>query len=292
MGNSVFVSVGGLRIHCLAWPGDSARAPFVLLHGLASNARFWEMVAERLADAGHPVYVPDLRGHGLSDKPDGGYDFATVSNDTRLLVEALGLDQVILAGHSWGGMVALDYATRHNPAALAVVDGGIAQISDYPGATWERAEQALTPPRLAGTLLADFVTRVQGPGPEARLNDRQLGIVLANFAISPDGTIAPYLTFERHMRIVRFIWEYRTYAAFDRVDCPVLMVAARPLNLRRPQDEAYLELKRRGEAQARERIADLEFVWLEGADHDVPLFRPEELTDLLLRLADRVYSQR
>jgi len=46
--------------------------PFVLVHGLASNARLWDGVARRLAGAGHSSAAVDLRGHGRSDKPDTG----------------------------------------------------------------------------------------------------------------------------------------------------------------------------------------------------------------------------
>lgn len=286
-GASFFVPLGDLRLHCLSWSGGSSHVPFVLIHGLASNARFWELTAEELAAAGHPVYAPDLRGHGSSDKPEGGYDFDTVSGDLHRLIRSLGLDRWILAGHSWGGMVALDFAGRYPPSGLVVVDGGISQVNDYPGASWEKTEKALTPPRLAGIRRADFVERVQSTRPDGPLDERRLEIVLANFESAADGTIAPHLTFERHLRVVRAIWEYPTYAAFDRLRTPVLMIAVRPRRLDRPQDKVYLELKRRGEAQARERVSDLEFIWLEEADHDVPLHQPQWLAEQLLRFARR-----
>ena len=67
---------GGVHLHAHRWDGTGR--PFVLVHGLASNARLWDGVAARLADAGHRVVAVDLRGHGRSDKPDDGYDIATV----------------------------------------------------------------------------------------------------------------------------------------------------------------------------------------------------------------------
>ena len=102
-----YVGVGaGLSLHVMTWPAawstpkpsagadmpradavgshadaDGSRAdaaPILLLHGLASSARSWEPVAKRLAAAGHHVVAADFRGHGLSDKPDDGYDLATV----------------------------------------------------------------------------------------------------------------------------------------------------------------------------------------------------------------------
>ena len=68
----------GIELAVDMWPeaasvdGQSAAervgepVPFLLVHGLASNARMWDGVAQRLADAGHPVATVDLRGHGRS----------------------------------------------------------------------------------------------------------------------------------------------------------------------------------------------------------------------------------
>jgi hypothetical protein len=61
--------------------------PFLLVHGLASNARLWDGVAQHLAQRGHRVVAVDQRGHGRSSKPDDGYDMATVADDLRLLID-------------------------------------------------------------------------------------------------------------------------------------------------------------------------------------------------------------
>src|SRR5690348_14754080 len=55
----------GVELHVEVQVGDRAAAPFVLVHGLASNARLWDGVAEHLHAAGHTVVVIDQRGHGL-----------------------------------------------------------------------------------------------------------------------------------------------------------------------------------------------------------------------------------
>ena len=64
--------------------------PFVLVHGLSSNARLWDGVGERLRERGHSSAALDQRGHGHSDKPESGYDFATVTarcNEAQRLQE-------------------------------------------------------------------------------------------------------------------------------------------------------------------------------------------------------------
>src|SRR5919199_1176563 len=70
--------------------GGDAR-PFLLVHGLASNARVWDGVARILAAHGHRVAAVDLRGHGLSEAPDDGYDTDTAADDLAGLADALDL---------------------------------------------------------------------------------------------------------------------------------------------------------------------------------------------------------
>ena len=272
----------GIRLRVLSWPANAASLPFLLLHGLASNARFWEPVAARLVTAGHAVYAPDLRGHGQSDAPGGGYDFETVTQDLAGLVSALGLRRFVVAGHSWGGHVALDFVPHHHPAGLGLIDGGFTQLNDSPQATWEKVEQALTPPRLAGTAQTHFLERLSTAHPFWPADVPWKEIVMANFEVHPDGTIAPHLAFENHMRVVRAMWEFPTYERFRQVRCPVLIAAARPSGATARRDEAFLELKRRGQEQAMANLARLRFVWMDDTDHDIPLHRPGPLADLLL----------
>src|SRR5438105_8794904 len=123
--------------------------PAVLaMHGLASNARWWDLVAERLTPA-HRVISVDLRGHGLSDKPADGYDFETVARDAVEVAAALTDGPVIAAGHSWGASVALVYGLAAPDTTLGVVcvDGGATDLKAYFGPTWEMAEPMMRPPQ-------------------------------------------------------------------------------------------------------------------------------------------------
>ena len=79
----------GVELRVLASGLDQTGIPFVLVHGLASNARMWDGVAAELAAAGHPVVWIDQRGHGQSGKPDDGYDFTTIVNDTIRFITLL-----------------------------------------------------------------------------------------------------------------------------------------------------------------------------------------------------------
>ncbi len=94
----------GVRLHAVHWdpPADVAEAdltPWLLVHGLASNARLWDGVGRHLAGLGHRVVAVDQRGHGQSSKPDDGYDMTTVADDLALLIDVLGWDRA----RAWRG---------------------------------------------------------------------------------------------------------------------------------------------------------------------------------------------
>src|SRR5438552_12669283 len=97
----------GVALHVEQRSGDPSRAPFVLVHGLASNARLWDGVAEHLHAAGHTVIAIDQRGHGRSDAPETGYDLDTAVADLVALIGALELQRPVLAGQAWGGHAVL-----------------------------------------------------------------------------------------------------------------------------------------------------------------------------------------
>ena len=122
------------------------------LHGLASNARWWDLVADRLVPA-HRVIAVDLPGHGLSDRPDTGYDFDTVSRATSRVCSAAlhHPEPVVVVGHSWGATVALSFAVNHPELTLGVIciDGGAGDLKAYFGPNWAVAEQTMRPPALA-----------------------------------------------------------------------------------------------------------------------------------------------
>lgn len=93
-----------IRLHYLEWPGRGR--PAVLVHGSGLCASTWKPIAEVLATR-FRVLAIDLRGHGDSDKPDGRYSWPEVVSDLPGVIDALGLEDILLVGHSRGGGVAV-----------------------------------------------------------------------------------------------------------------------------------------------------------------------------------------
>lgn len=280
-GTSSYLYLNGLRVHYLSWNAENGKQPALLLHGLASNARIWEKTAPRLAERGFAVYAPDLRGHGLTDKPDEGYSFDAYYLDVAALCTTLELEHPLLVGHSWGAMLAVDLAARLSigpraPARLALVDGGLTQL-DASGQTREEMRQRLTPPSLAGTPVEVFLERLRHYNPRWQPDEHSVQIILANFEIGEDETIAPRLSFEHHMQIVDAMWEFKTYEKLRRVRCPVLALPARPSQPLAPGEADYLAYKEAGAIQAQKALPGLRVRWMEDSIHDIPLQRPAEL---------------
>ena len=94
-----WVETRGLRTH-VAEAGEGP--PLVLLHGWPQHWWMWRYVMPRLAEH-HRVIAPDLRGHGWTDAPPGGYAKETLASDVLALLDALELERVGLIGHDWGG---------------------------------------------------------------------------------------------------------------------------------------------------------------------------------------------
>lgn len=274
-----------VALHVREWTGDGVC--FVLLHGLASNARLWDGVAGELAAAGHRVVAVDQRGHGRADKPDDGYDMTTVTDDLAQLLDALSADRPVVVGQSWGGNVVVEFAARFPGVARGIgcVDGGaIALRREFPD--WDRCAELLRPPALAGTpvaLIERWLRDAHPDWPEA-------GIVgtLANFEVRADATVAPWLTLERHLAVLRGLWEHDPFDRFPHVTEPVLFLGAEPADGHRPArhagvDEAVRVLTGAG--------VDARVDWLTG-DHDLHAQHPVQVAARLRTLLrDRTHHE-
>jgi pimeloyl-ACP methyl ester carboxylesterase len=264
-----------LALNVRHWPGDGP--PFVLLHGLASNARTWDGVAQTLAQAGHAVYAVDQRGHGRSDKPDTGYDFVTVTEDLALLLDALALETPIVAGQSWGGNVVLAFGAAYPNRArgLCFVDGGFLDLQERPENTWERVSVDLRPPNLLGTPAEGMRQRMRAYHPD--WTDAGIEATLNNFEILADGTIRPRLTLDRHMQILRALWEQRPRELYGKVTAPVVICPATSRN-----SPEWSERKRVQVAAAAESLARVTVHWFEETDHDIHVQKPGALARVML----------
>jgi pimeloyl-ACP methyl ester carboxylesterase len=270
----------GVTLHARDW-GGAGRA-LVLLHGLASNARIWDGVAPRLVGAGLRVVALDQRGHGDSEQPGHGYDFASVGRDLEAALAALGLERPLLVGHSWGANVVLQYAADRPGAVagLALVDGALLAVAEWAGATREQARERLAPPRFAMPLAEWLATAGRFDPSGSGGQDWVRDYLRAGVEVDDRGVARSRFRFEHHMQVVDALYDQRPPELYPLVGCPVLVCVA--------GDDELAEEKRGAADRAVGLLGSAEVAWFEDAVHDIPLQRPAELAAALANFAKEV----
>ncbi|MFC4775852.1 alpha/beta fold hydrolase [Paenibacillus sp. GCM10023252] len=87
--------------------------PVIFIHGWPLQHAMWEYQFTQLPKYGYRCILVDLRGYGKSDAPWYGYDYNRMSDDVRVVMDTLHLEQVHLVGFSMGGAIAIRYMARH-----------------------------------------------------------------------------------------------------------------------------------------------------------------------------------
>jgi pimeloyl-ACP methyl ester carboxylesterase len=114
----------GRDVHLLEWSQDGV--PLLLLHGFGNEAHIWDDFAPAVAPH-YRTLAMDHRGHGDSDwDPEGRYDHDSMVRDVESVTAALGIERLVLVGHSLGGRIATLFADRNaaRMAGLVLVDIG------------------------------------------------------------------------------------------------------------------------------------------------------------------------
>jgi pimeloyl-ACP methyl ester carboxylesterase len=271
---------GGVRLSVRVHNAPFPSAPGLLLHhGLASSQRIWDLMLHRLSRRFH-VVTYDARGHGLSAKPSSRYGFEPVVADALAVLRRVRLRRPIVAGHSWGGMVALELAARHprSVAGAVLVDGGIGALRET--MDWPTAKEQLAPPHLAGMPVGEFRGMIRTfLGASIEITPEIEEIVLSVMHVDRRGRIRPRLSRANHFRILRAIWQGDPGPSLARLSVPTLAILARGTG--DPDREAR---KRRTAERVRRSGAPIRVTWLEGI-HDLPLQQPDVLADRIERFS-------
>ena len=121
---SITTTIDCLKLHYLDWGTSNNKTPMLLLHGLCSNAHYWDLFASNMKHE-YRVLALDQRGHGGSSwaKEYGPKYFIT---DLESFITKLNLNRLILIGHSMGGIIAMIYTAQHPEQIdkLVIIDIG------------------------------------------------------------------------------------------------------------------------------------------------------------------------
>lgn len=112
------IPTNGITLNVKTWGAPDTPA-VVLMHGWMGTSHSWRKLAPMLAEQRF-VIVPDMRGHGASDKPDAGYDAVTVEGDIHGLLHHFDINRAHVVGHDIGALVSLAFAGTYPDNALSM----------------------------------------------------------------------------------------------------------------------------------------------------------------------------
>ena len=164
-------------------PRDSKKTPLVLVHGIGATLDHWALVIPKLAESRRVVAL-DLPGFGRSAKPDLRYEPESFARTIDGFLRALGLDKILLAGHSMGGAIVSEFTLMfpERVERLVLVDAAgmtrmPAKILDFLLAQFEKSvdpKKVQLPPRMVRAMAKMMFYE---PHPFA---ERNIGRILAS----------------------------------------------------------------------------------------------------------------
>lgn len=267
-----FETVNGVRLH---YAEAGAGEPLLLQHGWPQHWWMWRDFIAPLAER-YRVIVPDLRGHGWSDKPRSSYLKSELCGDTLGLLDRLGIERVRYVGHDWGAYVGMLAALAHPER----IERLVAMSIPHP---WQRSGPD---PRV---LLNGAYQLVVG-GPFGKLAMQRLNF--AHVILTRARRIGSYDERELEMyesiqrqpdaaeatvRLYRsfMLHELRAFAGgrfrSERLHVPTLWLIGDRDPLGRSADDGY-----------RDHADEMTLEFLPGASHFLPEELPETVLDRLL----------
>ena len=112
-------------------PATANGKTIILFHGKNFNGYYWKDIIPGLTEKGYRVIVPDQLGWGRSDKPDLHYSFHMLAKNNRLLLDSLQIGNVIVLGHSMGGMLAARFALMYPAQTEKLILENPIGLEDY-----------------------------------------------------------------------------------------------------------------------------------------------------------------
>lgn len=267
------IEMRGLRFHYRDWESNAGDAPnLILLHGFSGHARSWDSFAETASER-FRVLALDQRGHGETEwSPDSQYGAHEMKEDLNCFIRALDLKTYFLIGLSMGGTVAIQFAAQKPEGLQKLV---IVDIAPEIAATGIRSIQQ-------GVSQSDVFESIDEAFERARS---------AN-SVPPEDI---HFHRVRHslMRTENGKWTFKFDRAFRQpnrmagrrpsvqegwdavasIGVPTLLVRGEQSNLLTP------EVARKFVGM----VDDCEFAEIKGSGHSVPLDKPREFQDEVLR---------
>lgn len=196
--------------------------PILFIHGWPLSHQMWEPQLQFFADMGYQAIAYDRRGFGNSDKPYNHFDYDTLAEDTKNIIDELGLENVTLVGFSMGGGEVVRYLSKFGSSKIsrAVLMSSIiplvAQTDDNPNGVPQKELNG-----ILDNLKNDRITFLEGFGKNF-LNAEKLKVseALLNYHFSIAAHASPRATIETAKA-----WASTDFRdELSAVDVPVLII--------------------------------------------------------------------
>lgn len=258
-----------------AGPDDGPAA--LLVHGFPETSYMWHGVMDALAERGIRSIAPDLPGYGDSAyiAPDGQPLWRRFVDAIEHLRQSLGLDEVALVGHDWGGMVGCRWATEHPDAVSALV---LADTGYFADGKWHGMAEGMRTPGQGEELVAT-------------LNTESLGALLKGVAPGmTEAAIAEYTRFidgpDGRQGVLDF---YRTCEMSELAEGPIgLEEIGVPALIVWGEDDQFAPVS--GAYRFKKLIPDAELLLLPGVGHFAIDDAPSETTAAIVGFLGRVLA--
>jgi pimeloyl-ACP methyl ester carboxylesterase len=258
---------GDVTLH---YEDEGSGKPVLLIHGHTMDRRIWDPVMPGLRAADLRVLRPDLRGHGLSTRPDSGYHLSHHASDMAVVLDEAGIDSAAVVGYSIGGGVALEMAlTLPDRVAGLVLMSPVMPDRPFETAFMDNLREVARVTRSEGIEAA-----MLGPwasNPLFEFSFSKAGVREAAMAINRDFPGAEYLATQRDPI-------ERGWTVPDRlpeIDVPTAVIAGA---CETPGFRAYAD-------EAAERIPGASIEFFENTGHLLPLEEPERVARAIVGIA-------
>jgi pimeloyl-ACP methyl ester carboxylesterase len=272
-----------VTIRYLEWAPDQGTAhlpAILLLHGLSSNARYWERIARRLGT--RRVIALDQRGHGWTGRPPQapqlpiGYGMESLLDDASLLITELQLGRPVIVGHSWGAAVALELAATRSElvSGLVFIDGPVQSPARL--FNWEEAQRLMQPPLPRFSSITAAIDESRRDFGDAW--DTDLEPFVSDRVMADGEALVLTLTAPVRLELLRGLFDSQPESLWPRLQVPsVALLALRSFaRISRSSDPGVTRL---GEIAPR-----VEVKWFD-TPHDIPLYMPAEVAAEIERIA-------
>jgi 3-oxoadipate enol-lactonase len=264
-------TVNGIEIH---YRETGKGFPIVFVHGYTGNSRNWALTVPALREEFRTISV-DLRGHGLSGRPESEDDYAleTMASDVYELLKALDVSECVLVGHSMGGMVSQLLVLEHPEAvrALVLVDTA-AEVPKgllYDERRKQRAGLVEIARERGMEAVFEEQLRMTPIHPALKANPRYIDIWREQFLMT---SREAYIAGANGMASRRSV-----VGDLAKVSVPTLVICGE-------KDEPFLEPSR----QMHEAINGSELVIIQGAGHGPQMETPGEFNRVLMEFLAKV----